>query len=223
MYILIAGGGKIGRNLTKTLVRMGHEVTVIENDPARYALLEEDLEHVAQYGDATEVGVLERCGVGRAGIVVAVTGDDEDNVIVCQLARDRYGVTKTIARVNDPRNQEAFDLLGIGPTVCATTSILALIEHELPDHKLVPLLRLRGQDLEIAEVQVDAGGPAVGKLLRDITLPDGIRLISVMRGSSSEIAVGDTLLEPGDQVLAVLRPGMEGRLREALLSDASGP
>jgi trk system potassium uptake protein TrkA len=219
MYIIIAGGGKVGRNLAKTLLRLGQEVTVIEQNASRYALLEEEVEHVAQHGDATEIHVLERCGVKRAGLVVAVTGDDEDNVIVCQLARERYGVQKTIARVNDPRNQEAFDVLGIAPTVCATTSILALIEHELPEHDFVQLLRLQAQNLEIAEVQISAAAPVVGRTLREVMLPEGVRLISVMRGAESEIAVGDTKLEPGDQVLAVLRPGLESVLREALLGE----
>ena len=154
MYILIAGGGKVGRNLTKDLLAMGHEVTVVERRADRYHSLEEEFEHVVQHGDATELHVLERCGVRRAGLVVAVTGDDEDNIIVCQVARDGYGVERTVARVNDPRNQEAFDLLGISPTVCATTSIMALIEHELPNHELVKLLSLRREQLEITEIQL---------------------------------------------------------------------
>ena len=218
MYILIAGGGKIGRNLTQQLLRMGHEVTVIEQSPLRYRMLEERLEHVAQLGDATEMHVLERCGIRRAELVVAVTGDDEDNAIVCQVAREKYGVERVIARVNDPRNQEAFDLIGIAPTVCATTSIMSLIEHELPEHELVPLLTLRREQLEIAEIQISEGSPCAGKRVREIELPEGSRLISVMRGGEAEIAVGDTQLEAGDQVLAILKPGCEPELRQALLA-----
>jgi len=218
MYMLIAGGGKVGRNLTHQLLRMGHEVTLIEQSPTRYRMLEEQLEHVAQLGDATELHVLERCGVRRAELVVAVTGDDEDNAIVCQVAREKYGVERVIARVNDPRNQEAFDLLGISPTVCATTSIMSLIEHELPEHELVALLHLRREQLEIAEIQVAEDSPVAGKRVRDITMPEGSRLISVMRGGEAEIAVGDTTLEAGDQVLAVLKPGAEADLRRALLA-----
>ncbi len=135
MYILIAGGGKVGRTLAHELLAMRHEVTVIEQRADRYRLLEEELEHVAQHGDATELLVLERCGIERAELVVAVTGDDEDNIVVCQVARERYGVERIIARVNDPRNHDLFDLLGIAPSVCATTSIMRLIEHELPDHE----------------------------------------------------------------------------------------
>jgi trk/ktr system potassium uptake protein len=217
VYILIAGGGKVGRNLTKDLLAMGHEVTVIERRADRYHSLEEEFEHVVQHGDATELHVLERCGVRRAGLVVAVTGDDEDNIIVCQVARDGYGVERTVARVNDPRNQEAFDLLGISPTVCATTSIMALIEHELPNHELVKLLSLRREQLEITEVQLQDDSPSAGRLVREVDLPAGARLISVMRGGEAEIAVGETRLEPGDQVLAILKPGLEPAVRRALL------
>lgn len=217
MYILIAGGGKVGRNLTKDLLAMGHEVTVVERRADRYHSLEEEFEHVVQHGDATELHVLERCGVRRAGLVVAVTGDDEDNIIVCQVARDGYGVERTVARVNDPRNQEAFDLLGISPTVCATTSIMALIEHELPNHELVKLLSLRREQLEITEIQLQDDSPSAGRLVREVDLPAGARLISVMRGGEAEIAVGETRLEPGDQVLAILKPGLEPAVRRALL------
>jgi trk system potassium uptake protein TrkA len=218
MYIIIAGGGKVGRTLTADLLEMGHEVTVIEHNPVRYRALEEEFEHAVQLGDATELHVLERCGMARADLVVAVTGDDEDNVIVCQVARENYGVAKVIARVNDPRNQEAFDLLGIAPTVCSTQMIRSLIEHELPDHELVTLLTLRHENLEIAEVMIGEDSPSAGQLVRDIRLPEGARLISVKRGTEAEIAVGDTRLQPGDQVFVILKPGVQGELRRALLA-----
>jgi trk system potassium uptake protein TrkA len=216
MYILIAGGGKVGRNLTKDLLEMGHEVTLLEHSPSRYRTLEEEFEHVVQLGDATELYVLETCGIARADLVVAVTGDDEDNIIVCQVAREEYGVVKTIARVNDPRNQEAFDLLGISPTVSSTQMIMALIEHELPEHELVTLLNLRHENLEIAEVQISADSPVAGQMIRDIELPSGARLISVKRGREAEIAIGTTRLEPGDQVFAILKPGLQSELKSAL-------
>jgi trk system potassium uptake protein TrkA len=218
MYIIIAGGGKVGRNLTKDLLDLGNEVTLIEQNSQRYRDLEEEFEHVVQLGDATELYILERCGMARADLVVAVTGDDEDNAIVCQVAREEYGVDKVIARVNDPRNQEAFDLLGIAPTVCATQVIMSLIEHELPEHELVTLLTLRHENLEIAEVQISPESPSAGQLVRDIRLPEGARLISVKRGHEAEIAVGDTRLEPGDQVFVILKPGVQGELKRALLA-----
>jgi trk system potassium uptake protein TrkA len=218
MYALIAGGGKVGSNVARSLIRMGHEVTLIEQKKERYAMLEDEFEHQAQQGDATELHVLERAGIERPpDLVLAVTGDDEDNLVVSQVAKEKYGVPKIIARVNDPRNQAHFDLLGIGPTVCATSSILALVEHEVPEHELVHLLELRKENLEIVEVQIDKGSPSAGKTVEKLKLPDGARLISIMRDGHSEIAVGATELRPGDQVLAILQPGKEDELRRVLL------
>src|SRR5881398_1675938 len=218
MYALVAGGGKAGANVTRSLMRMGHEVTLIEQRSDRFAQLEEEFEHQVQQGDATELYVLERAGIGRPpDLVVALTGDDEDNLIISQIAKERYGVPKTIARVNDPRNQAHFDLLGISPTICATTSIMALIEHEVPEHQLVHLLELRKENLEIVEVQIVDDSPSAGKKVERLSLPEGSRLISIMRNGRSEIAVGSTELHPGDQVLAILQPGKEDELRRVLL------
>ena len=125
---------------------------------------------------------------------------------------------KVIARVNDPRNQSHFDLLGISPTICATSSIMALVEHEVPEHELIHLLELRNENLEIVEVQIDKNSPSAGKRVDRLTMPDGARLISVMRDGKAEIAVGSTELQPGDQVLAILEPGKEDELRRVLIS-----
>ncbi|TMK69205.1 MAG: TrkA family potassium uptake protein [Actinobacteria bacterium] len=218
MYVLIAGGGKAGANVMRTLLRNGHEATLIEQDRERFERLEREFEHQAMLGDATEIYVLEKAGIRRPpDLVLALTGDDEDNMVICQLAKEKYGVGKVIARVNDPRNQAHFDLLGISPTVCATSSILGLVEHEVPEHELVHLLELRKENLEIVEVQIDKGSPVAGKKVESLPLPEGARLISVMRDGRSEIAVGSTELQPGDQVLAILQPGKEDELRRVLL------
>src|SRR5437667_1668361 len=209
MYILVAGGGKMGANLARSLLRLRHEVTVIEQRRDRYDQLEEEFQHQIQHGDATELHVLERAGIARPpDIVIAATGDDEDNIVICQLGREKYGVPKVIARVNDPRNQPHFDLLGISPTICATSGLLALVEHEVPEHDLVHLLELRKENLEIVEVQIDKGSPCAGTTVEKLRLPEGARLISVMRDGKAEIAVGKTGLKPGDPVHAVLQPGM---------------
>jgi trk system potassium uptake protein len=218
MYVLIAGGGKVGANVARTLMRLGHEVTLIEQRSARFAQLEEEFEHQVQHGDATELHVLERAGIARPpDIVLALTGDDEDNIVICQIAQERYGVPKVIARVNDPRNQAHFDLLGISPTICATSAVMALVEHEVPEHDLIHLLELRKENLEIVEVQIDRASPSAGKRVESLRLPEGSRLISVMRDGRAEIAVGSTELQPGDQVLAILEPGKEDELRRVLL------
>jgi trk system potassium uptake protein TrkA len=218
MYVLIAGGGKAGANVMRTLLRNGHEATLIEQERERFDRLEQEFEHQAMLGDATEIYVLEKAGIKRPpDLVLALTGDDEDNMVIAQLAKEKYGVQKVIARVNDPRNQAHFDLLGISPTVCATSSILGLVEHEVPEHELVHLLELRKENLEIVEVQIDKNSPCAGKRVEKLSLPEGSRLISVMRDGHAEIAVGATELRPGDQVLAILQPGKEDELRRILL------
>jgi trk system potassium uptake protein TrkA len=218
VYILVCGGGKVGANLARILLRAGHEVTLIEQRADRFASLEEEFEHIVQRGDATELFILERAGIKRPpDLVLAVTGDDEDNLVICQLAKEKYGAPKVIARVNDPRNQAHFDLLGISPTICATSNIMGLIEHEVPEHELVHLLELRRENLEIVEVQISEDSPVAGKRVEKLALPEGSRLISVTRNGESEIAVGATELRPGDQVLAILQPGKEDELRKVLL------
>jgi trk system potassium uptake protein TrkA len=218
MYVIIAGGGKVGSNVARSLIAMDHEVTLIEQRRDRFTQLEAEFGHNVMVGDATEIAVLERAGIARPpDLVLAVTGDDEDNLIISQIAREGYGIDKVIARVNDPRNQETFDLLGISRTVCATSGLLGLVEHEVPEHGLVRLLELRREGLEVVEVQVLANSPAAGKLVSGLLLPEGARLVSVMRNGVAEIAVGETVIRPGDQVVAILKPGAEDLLRRALV------
>src|SRR5919108_354160 len=206
MYVIIVGGGKVGKNVARSLVDMGHEVTLLEQRRDRFDQLDAEFGHVAMLGDGTEINVLERAGVARPpDLLLAVTGDDEDNIVICQIAKEKYGVPKVIARVNDPRNQEHFDLLGISPTVCATSNIMALVEHEVPEHGLIHLLELRNEGLEIVEVQIEKSSPWAGKTVEKLNLPGDSRLISVTRNGQAEIAIGSTKLEPGDHVLAILK------------------
>lgn len=216
MYAVIAGGGKVGTNVGRALLRMGHEVTIIEARISRFTTLEGEFEHMARHGDGTELFVLEAAGLARADVCIAVTGDDEDNIIIGQIARDHFGVQNVVARVNDPRNQEHFDLLGVAPTVCATESILALIEHEVPQHSLVHLFSLRRENLDIIEIGVVAGSAAAGARVGDLAIPAGSLIISVLRNRVGRVASPDTVLEPGDQVVAIAEMGCEAALTEML-------
>lgn len=216
MYVVVAGGGKVGSNVARTLLAGGHEVTLIEQDRARFERLEAELGSVVLGGDATEIHVLEQAGIARPpDLVAAVTGDDEDNIVIAQIAKEGYRVPKVVARVNDPRNQQHFDLLGISDTVCATSGVLGMVEHRMPEHGLVTLLELRHEGLSVVEVEVPADSPAAGKRVASLSLPEGARLVSVMRGGAAEIAVGETVIRPGDQVVAILKPGLEDVVRRA--------
>ncbi len=209
MYVIIAGGGKVGWNLARELTSKGHEVTLLEEGRDRYLTIEQELEHAVQYGDATEIWVLERAGIQRADLVIAVTGDDEDNMLICQMAKKKYLCERIIARVNNPRNRQWFELLGIQPNVSATDLILRLIEHEVPSYGLVHLLDLRDEQLEIIEVEVVEGAPAAGMTVGEITLPEGSLVISVLRGGKGFVPKSDTRIGVGDEVLLVLDPGLE--------------
>ncbi len=209
MYVIVAGAGKVGRNLARELIIKGHEVTLIESSRARYLAVEDEFEHAIQYGDATELWVLERSGIQRADLVIAVTGDDEDNMLVCQVAKEKYLCDRIIARVNNPRNYEHFKLLGIQPVVSATDLILRLIEHEVPRYGLVHLLALEEERLEIIELEVSDDAPVVGLSVASIALPEGALIISVLRDGSGFVPKSDTVIQAGDEVLLVLDPGLE--------------
>ena len=220
MFVLVAGAGKVGSNLARALRRMGHEVTIIEQRRDRFVQLEEEFEHAAIVGDATELFVLESAGVARPpDLVVAVTGDDEDNMVICQMARERFGAEKVIARVNDPRNQAHFDLLGISPTVSATGAIMGLIEHEVPEHGLIHLLELRKENREIVELTVGRGAKCIGTSIGKIALPEGSKLILVVRDGKAELPDDSTHLQAGDEVYAILEPGKEDEFRRVLVPE----
>ena len=209
MYVIIAGAGKVGWNLARELLEKDNEVTVIEADRRRYLTVEQELEHAVHYGDATELWVLERAGIQRADLVVAVTGDDEDNLLICQVAKEKYLCERIIARVNNPRNLDHFKLLGIQPAVSATDLILRLIEHEVPEYGLVHLLDLPEQRLEIIEMELPENSKAAGTRVADLQMPEGSLLISVLRDGTGFVPNAETVLQTGDEILAVLDPRVE--------------
>jgi trk system potassium uptake protein TrkA len=221
MYVIVVGAGKVGWNLGRELLEKGNEVTLIENDRERYLTVEQELEHNVQYGDASELWVLERAGISRADLVIAVTGDDEDNMLICQVAKEKYLVDRIIARVNNPRNRQWFDLLGIKPHVSATDLILRLIEHEVPEYGLVHLLDLHEERLEIIEMDLGDDSPAAGRRVAELDMPEGTLLISVLREGRGFVPSPDTVLEPGDEILAVLDPGLEEDLKRFFSPDGS--
>jgi trk system potassium uptake protein TrkA len=217
VFVLIVGGGKVGLNLARSLIILGHEFIVTEQRRSRYNLLEAELEDHLLFGDGTEMWVLEKAGIARADLVVAVTGDDEDNVVIAQLAKLEYGVRKVVARVNNPRNQPTFDLLDIDATICATTMMLSMIQHELPVHQFVPLLSMRRENLQVVEIEVSADSPAAYLGIDDVKLPSGVLVAAILRDGATLLPRGVKELRPGDQLLCLLPPGQEKALINLLL------
>jgi len=214
MYVIVAGAGKVGVNLTRELLGQGHEVTLIENRRQRYLGVEQLLEHNVLYGDASELWVLERAGIERSDMVIAVTGDDEDNILICQVAKEKYGIDRIIARVNNPSNRAHFDLLGIKPVVSATELILRLLEHEVPHHNLVHLLDLEEEEIEIIEIRLGAKSPVVGRTVGELNTPDNTLVIAIIRDGRGVVPNANTVFEEGDDILAVLDPEREEELKQ---------
>jgi trk system potassium uptake protein TrkA len=224
MYIVIVGGGKVGFYLGKGLLDEGHEVLIVERD-ARDAHRTEEVadelgDDVVLRGDGCEASTLEKAGVGRADIFIAVTGEDEDNLVACQVAQHHFNVPRTIARINNPKNAGIFKVLGIDTTVSATSVILGNIEQELPTHHLVPLMTLRGGGLEMVELKIPDHSPAVGRSIDELTLPQGTFVSLVVdSGGAASLPTPSTVIRAEDQILAVTRPETEQALRHALTGD----
>lgn len=217
MYIIVVGGGKVGYYLTKSLLEEGQEVLVIEKHPQQYAMLTDKLGPNALQGDGCEASVMAEAGLGRADVVVAVTGDDEDNLVVCQVAKHKFNVPRTIARINNPKNENLFRKLGIDVTVSSTELILSQIERFIPAQSLVHLLTLRNVGVSFVELEIPPNSPALGRPLRELDIPDDSIFPLVIRGGKEAIIpYGDTVLEPGDQVIAVTSKGSEEMLRRIL-------
>lgn len=217
MYVIIVGGGKVGYYLAKELVDQGHEILVIERDRHTAERVADDLGSVVIAGDGCEAATLDDAGTGRADAFIAVTGDDEDNLVACQLAKIRFEVPRTIARINNPKNEEIFKTLGIDITISATQVIMEHIQQEFPDHPPIHLMTLRNRGLEVVEVRIPPGARIVGKKVKDIALPpESILSLVISDRRGPVVPNGDTVLEADDEVVAVTRVDQENALRRVL-------
>ena len=219
MYAIVAGGGKVGFFLARELIDQGHEVLIIENNAERAEFIANELGNVVLRGNADEASTLAEAGAERADVVIAVTGDDPRNLVLLQVAKRRFGAQRTVARINDPRNEGLFRMLGIDATVNATQVMLSVLEQEIPHANLVPLLRLRNTDVEVVEAVVDPRSPVTGSTLRDVELPPESTIAVVIRNGSAIFPNGATVLEPGDEVVALTRGVHEPRLRSLFFSE----
>jgi trk system potassium uptake protein TrkA len=221
MYVIVAGGGKVGFYLAQELLANNNEVLVIERDASRVNQIADELASSVMHGDGCEATTLDAAGVARADLVAAVTGDDEDNLVVCEIAR-RRGVPRTIARINNPKNELLFKRRGIETTISATQAVLAQIEQELPTHEMIPLLQLHS-GLELVEVRLPETSPVAGRSVREVLLPpESLISLVVDPGGVPRIPGGDTRLNPGDALVIVTRKESVELVREALIGSTHG-
>jgi trk system potassium uptake protein len=216
MYVIVVGGGKVGYYLTKTLLGEGYEVLLIERNPNKVEVFQERFGAVVVAGDGAEASVLAAAGAARADVVIAVTGEDEDNLVVCQMAKQKFHVGRTIARVNNPKNEHLFKQLGIDVTVSQTNHILHLIEQSIPDRPFVHLLSLRHADMAIVDAKLGEKTKVVHRPIRDLALPENCIIAAISRGADLVVPTGETMLRPGDDVIAITTRDKEDDLRRLL-------
>lgn len=217
--MVVVGGGNVGYFLTKELLAAGHEVVVIEKDSRRARLIADELGSIVIANDGCEGRYQGEAGMARADVIAAVTGDDEDNLVACQVAKMRFSVPRAIARISNPKNEKLFKQLAIDETVSPTRSILGMIEHEIPVHDLLHLAELGGGELQIVEAQLDAHSPAVGHELRDLDLPEGTSVAVVVRDGRALVARPETRPRDGDKLLVITSAEQEDELRSLLIGE----
>src|SRR3954454_20807305 len=218
MFVLVIGGGKVGYYLTKELIASGHEVVLMEKHVPRADQIKDEIGSVVIAHDGCEGKYLAEAGANRADIVAAVTGDDEDNLVICQMAKHYFDVPRTIARVNNPKNEELFRHLGVDEIISPTRMILGSIEQDIPVHELLHLAALEG-GLEIIEAQLQEGSRAIGRNAAEIAMPDACSLLPVVRDGRAVKPDSALVLREGDKVIAIGRSDCEVPLRAQLIGD----
>jgi trk system potassium uptake protein TrkA len=215
VYVVIVGGGRIGRYIAKDMSDKGHDVTVVERRAERCEQLVAETDVLVIEGDAGDVRYLEQAHVDRADVFVATTHEDDDNLVSCQLAKIEFGVKRAISRVNTPKNVEIFEKLGI-EAVSSTRLISELLENEFTVGELVRLNSLKGGKVSLVEVRIpdDARQPTA---IQDLGLPYNAVLVAIFRGEETIIPRGSAQIEPGDEVVALITPEVEDELRAALV------
>ena len=216
MYFVIAGGGEVGFHLAKALLEANHEVMLLESDRRRAQVIQEHLGSVVLNAPADEGRYQMEAGCQRADAVIAVTGEDPANLIICQLAKWKCRVPRVIARVNDPKNEIVFKALGIDETISSTRVLMGVIEQELPTGGFLPLMPLTGSHLELIEAEVAVGTPAAGKAIGALDLPSGAAVGGVVRKGVVLQTNLDTKLDVGDRIIVLSPTADEAKVRKAL-------
>jgi trk system potassium uptake protein TrkA len=216
MYIVIGGAGKVGSSLAKKLANKGHTVAVVEKNKEKCRRLAGDRSDILVInGDACDIRYLEEAGIERADILAAVTGDDDDNLVMCQLAMETYQVPRSVARVNDPRNERIFQALGID-ALSSTTIITRLIEEEATTGDVITLQALKKGSVALVEMDLPKNSPIAGKRVSELGFPKGIVLVSIIRDDEVIVPRGNTEIKSGDMIIALTSPDKEQDLRDIL-------
>ncbi len=222
MFVLVVGGGKVGYYLAKELIESSHEVVIMEKDRARAAQISDEIGSVVVAHDGCEGKYLGEAGCSRADIVAAVTGDDEDNLVICQMAKHHFDVPRTIARVNNPKNEDLFRHLGVDEIISPTRMILGAIEQDIPVHELLHLAALGEGELEIIEAHLQEGSPAIGRTAGDLTMPSGCSLFALVRDGVAMALLPDTAFRAGDKVIAIGPNECSVQLHQQLIGSVDG-
>jgi len=217
MYILIIGAGKVGYFLAKRLVQNKHTLSVIDKDKLICEETAKELEALVINGDGCDPRILEEAGIGRADVVAAVTGEDEDNLVICQLAKEKFNVHRTVARVNNPDNEHTFSELGIDVPVNSTTIIAKIIEEEVSFSDFVNLMSFKRGKLAIVRVDLPDDSPVINQQVQDIKLPTDSVLVSIVRQDEVIVPKGNTVLAAGDDIIAITLVGNEPQLLNLLI------
>jgi trk system potassium uptake protein TrkA len=201
-YVLIIGGGKVGFYLARHLIDRGYEVTLVEKNRDRAEWISHQLGTVSlMVGDGDEMSFLGTTGIERAGVVVACTGDDEDNLVACQLAKRKFGVPRTIARVNNPVNVKVFRTLGIDVPVSATELLMGLIEAELGQSELVRGVAVKASGANLLDVALPELSSLVGQRLDEVRLPKGEIVVCIVRNGQPVVPRPEEIVQRGDELI----------------------
>ena len=216
MYMVIVGCSEVGYHLTKALLASGHEVVVIEKNSERCQLLTDELGSVAMQGDGTDERTLREAGITRADVLVAVTGRDETNLVICQITKHIFQVPRTMALIKDPKNEPIFHVLGVDVVVNAVHQILASFEEGVPGRPLLHLMNLRVQGMELVSVSLPEDSGILGKRLGEVELPPSSFISLVVKKSVAQLPNDALVMEADDELVAVTRTGDEQTLYDIL-------
>lgn len=203
MKSIIIGGGKIGYYLLKTLKEKNYNVILIESDKNLCQSIAEDIDADIICGDGTDVDVLKDAGINEAEVVAAVTGADEENLVICKIAKSTFNISKTIARVNNPKNISMFKALGVDKTVCSTAVIANLIEYEFDKDNFKIIQTFERGAMILVEIKINKGSIWNNNFVKDLNLPDECVMTSVLRDDKAIYPRGNTRIIENDNILVL--------------------